>query len=136
LLTVVYITYSRNPTTAELQAGDPTAPREAVGYTMLSTSSHYVTHADFGCLDGVHKSWIIAEVENKEEARRILPPIYRSKAKIVGLDKFKLDEVNQLLLHHEKGRLESGREHLLGLVLDRLQHWLEPGRRQSNPHLR
>jgi len=69
---------------------------------LLSTGSHYLTQADFGCFDGEHKSWIIAEVENKEEARRILPPIYRSDAKIVGLNKFNLEEVNQLLLRHEK----------------------------------
>jgi hypothetical protein len=59
-----------------------------------------MTQADLGCLDGEHKSWIIVEVENKEEARRILPPIYRSEAKIVRLSK--LEEVKQLLLHHEK----------------------------------
>ena len=80
---------------------EPMACQRAV-QVLLSTGSHYLTQADFGCLDGEHKSWIIAEVENKEEARRILPPIYRSQAKIVGLNKFGLEEVNQLLLHHEK----------------------------------
>ncbi len=67
---------------------------------LLSTGSHYMTQADLGCLDGEHKSWIIVEVENKEEARRILPPIYRSEAKIVRLSK--LEEIKQLHLHHEK----------------------------------
>ena len=68
---------------------------------LLSTGSHYLTQADFGCLDGEHKGWIIVEAENKEEARRILPPIYRAEAKIVGLNKFNLEEVDQLLLHHK-----------------------------------
>ncbi len=27
----------------------------------LRTGSHYLTHADGGCKDGVHKSWIIVE---------------------------------------------------------------------------
>ena len=80
---------------------EPVACLRAI-QVLLSTGSHYLTHADYGCLDGEHKSWIIAEVESKEEARRILPPIYRSQAKIVGLNKFGLEEVNQLLLHHEK----------------------------------
>ena len=80
---------------------EPVACLRAV-QVLLSTGSHYVTHADFGCLDGVHKSWIVADVENKEEARHILPPIYRDEATIVGLNKFKLEEVNHLLLHHEK----------------------------------
>ncbi len=44
---------------------------------LLSSGSHYLTHAEFGCLDGEHKAWIIVEVDSKEEARFILPPVYR-----------------------------------------------------------
>jgi len=40
----------------------------------LKTGSHFVTHTDWGCKDGEHKAWIIMEVDNKEDARRILPP--------------------------------------------------------------
>jgi hypothetical protein len=80
---------------------EPVACLRAV-QVLLLTGSHYLTQADFGCLDGEHKSWIIVEVDDKEEARRIVPPLYRSQAKIVGLNKFSLEEVNQLLLHHEK----------------------------------
>lgn len=68
---------------------------------LLSTGSHYLTHSDFGCEDGVHKGWVIVEVENKEEARSILPPAYRSQAKIVRLNKFTVEEINELLRHHE-----------------------------------
>ena len=35
----------------------------------LNTGSHYLSHADWGCADGEHKAWIIAEVESKDEAR-------------------------------------------------------------------
>jgi len=45
---------------------------------LLSTGSHYLTNADFGCLDGDHKGWLIVEVDNRDEAKAILPPIYRS----------------------------------------------------------
>ncbi len=68
---------------------------------LLATGSHYLTHADFGCKDGEHKGWVIAEVGNKEEARSILPPVYRSQAKIVKLDKFTLEEIDDFLRHHE-----------------------------------
>ena len=68
---------------------------------LLSTGSHYLTHADWGCLDGEHKGWIIVEVESKEEARSILPVAYRSKAKIVKLNKFSLKEIDELLRHHQ-----------------------------------
>ena len=44
----------------------------------LKTGSHFLTHADWGCLDGEHKAWIIAEVDSKEEARSILPPALRA----------------------------------------------------------
>jgi hypothetical protein len=67
---------------------------------LLGTGSHFLTHADFGCLDGEHKAWIIAEVDSREDARFILPPAYRSQAKIVQLNKFTVEEIDQLLSHH------------------------------------
>ena len=69
--------------------------------TLLKTGSHFLTHADFGCLDGEHTAWINVEAGNKEEARAILPPEYRSNAKIVQLNKFSLDEIDELLKHHK-----------------------------------
>jgi hypothetical protein len=68
---------------------------------LLQTGSHYLTNAEFGCLDGVHKGWVIVEVDSKEEARGILPPAYRSQAMIVNLSKFNLEEVDEMLRHHE-----------------------------------
>jgi hypothetical protein len=52
------------------------------------TGSHFLTHAEWGCLDGEHKAWIIADVANKEEAIFILPPAFRSVAKITRLTTF------------------------------------------------
>jgi len=68
---------------------------------LLTTGSHFFTNADFGCFDGEHKAWIIAEGESKEELRSIVPPMYRSQAKIVKLNKFALEEINQLLSQHK-----------------------------------
>ncbi|HVN80960.1 MAG TPA: hypothetical protein VMW38_18365 [Terriglobia bacterium] len=67
----------------------------------LKTGSHFLTHADWGCLDGEHKAWIIAEVESKEEARSILPSALRSQAKIVRLNYFTLEEIDAILRHHQ-----------------------------------
>jgi hypothetical protein len=67
---------------------------------LLQTGSHYLTNAEFGCYDGEHKGWVIIEVDSKEEARGILPPVYRSQAKIVNISKFKLEEVDEMLRHH------------------------------------
>jgi len=60
----------------------------------LATGSHYLTHADWGCMDGEHTAWIIVEADNKEQARMILPAAYRAQAKIVTLNKFKVEKVN------------------------------------------
>jgi hypothetical protein len=68
---------------------------------LLETGSHFLTHADFGCHDGVHKAWIVVDVDSKDEARSILPPAYRRQATIVELCKFGLDELNDIIKHHE-----------------------------------
>jgi hypothetical protein len=41
-------------------------------------------------MDGVHSAWLVVEAANKEEARMVVPPLFRSQAKIVGLNKFNL----------------------------------------------
>ncbi len=66
----------------------------------LESGSHFLTHADWGCKDGVHKAWIIAEVDSKDQARAILPSAYRVNAKIVQLNKFTMEEIDELLRHH------------------------------------
>lgn len=68
---------------------------------LLTTGSHYLTNADFGCSDGEHKGWIIADLESKEEARGILPPAYRSQARIVKLTRFSIKELDDILRQHK-----------------------------------
>jgi hypothetical protein len=67
----------------------------------LETGSHFLSNADWGCLDGVHKAWIILEADSKDEARYILPPAYRSQAQIVQLNKFTMEEIDEILRHHQ-----------------------------------
>ncbi|NIP29077.1 MAG: hypothetical protein GTO02_00745 [Candidatus Dadabacteria bacterium] len=66
----------------------------------LRSGSHFLTNADWGCSDGDHKAWIIMEADNKDEARYILPHVYRSKAKIVMLNKFTMEEIDEFLNRH------------------------------------
>ena len=66
-----------------------------------TTGSHFVANADWGCDDGEHKAWIIVEVASREDARSILPPAYRSEAKIVKLTKFTLQEAEDIIRQHE-----------------------------------
>jgi hypothetical protein len=65
--------------------------------TLLSTGSHFLTNAEWGCKDEEHKCWIIVDVDKKEEARAILPPIYRNEAKIIKLKRYTMDDFNEAI---------------------------------------
>jgi hypothetical protein len=80
---------------------EPVACARAV-QIFLNTGSHFLTHADWGCKDGEHNAWIIVEVENKDEARSILPPALRPQAKITQLNNFSFQEINEILYHHQR----------------------------------
>jgi hypothetical protein len=68
---------------------------------LLETGSHFLSHADWGCLDGVHKGWVTVEAETKEQARQMLPPAYRDNAVIVKLNKFTLEEIDEIIKYHK-----------------------------------
>jgi len=68
--------------------------------TFLETGSHYLTNADWGCESGVHSAWMIVDAEDEGEARGIVPPPLRSDAKVVGLTKFSMDEVDAIIARH------------------------------------
>jgi hypothetical protein len=72
----------------------------------LDTGSHFMTHADFGCVDGVHKAWLTVDVSSREEARRILPPPLRARARIIRLAKFSLTHYGALLQVHPRPAAE------------------------------
>jgi hypothetical protein len=72
-----------------------------VVHVFLTSGSHFLTNADWGCKDGVHKAWFIADVGSKEEARGIVPPAFRADARIVGLTKFELDHIEKFLERHK-----------------------------------
>jgi hypothetical protein len=67
----------------------------------LKTGSHFLSHADWGCRDGEHKAWIIADVADKDEASGIVPPQFRSEAKVTQLNKFTIDEIEEILQEHQ-----------------------------------
>jgi hypothetical protein len=66
----------------------------------LKTGSHFLTHTDWGCMDGEHKAWLIVEVDSKEDARGILPPAFRPQARIVSLNKFTMEQIDEVLAYH------------------------------------
>ena len=67
----------------------------------LSSGSHFVANAEWGCRDGDHRAWIVVDVDSKEEAMAIVPPIYRSNAKVVALNRFTLREIEAMFSEHK-----------------------------------
>lgn len=67
---------------------------------LLGTGSHFVSQTEWGCSDGVHKGWIIVDVDSKEEAASLVPPAYRTRATIVRLTKFTIDDIGTILAQH------------------------------------
>ena len=66
----------------------------------LSSGSHFLAQADWGCEDGNHSAWMIVDVDSKDDARTIVPPPLRSEARIVGLNKFTIDQIDNILKGH------------------------------------
>jgi hypothetical protein len=67
----------------------------------LKSGSHFLTHADWGCKDGEHKAWIVVDVDSRDEALAIVPPAFRSQAKVVQLNAFSMEEVEDMLRRHK-----------------------------------
>ena len=72
---------------------DPEACMGAIKI-FAETGSHYLTHADFGCQDGVHNAWVIVEADSHDEARMVAPPAWRAMAKVTQLKRLALIEAN------------------------------------------
>lgn len=68
----------------------------------LRTGSHFLTHADWGCNDGVHKAWIIAELDSKDEARAIVPSEFRERTTVVKLNRFTPAQLAEMQSYHER----------------------------------
>ena len=78
-----------------------TAACARVVKVFLASGSHLLTHADWGCMDGDHRAWIIVDVASKDEARAIVPPAFRTSARIVGLNHFSIDQIDRILKDHQ-----------------------------------
>jgi len=59
--------------------------------------SHFVTHADWGCSDGVHVGWLIVELDTRADAMQLVPPGMRADARVVQLNRFTREEIAHLV---------------------------------------
>ncbi|HCA78451.1 MAG TPA: hypothetical protein DEP53_01820 [Bacteroidetes bacterium] len=56
----------------------------------------YITHFDWGCMDGDHTGWVILEAANAKEALMVVPSLQRSSARVVKLVKFSPSDVEKM----------------------------------------
>jgi hypothetical protein len=54
----------------------------------VTSGSHLLANAHWGCKDGIHKAWFIGDFENKEQALQVVPPYLRREASVIELVKF------------------------------------------------
>jgi len=62
----------------------------------LDSGSHFLANAEWGCPSDDHRAVLIVEVETKEEALQIVPPMYRGVAKITEVLNFTTDDLGAL----------------------------------------
>ena len=67
----------------------------------METGSHFMTNADWGCSDDVHKAWFVVDVESREEAVQILPSLFRQTAHIIALQRFRVEDIGLTRKQHE-----------------------------------
>ena len=60
----------------------------------VKAGSHYLTRAEWGCLDGDHRSWIFVEAEDAADALGMVPPVIRPDAKVVRLFAFSTEHLD------------------------------------------
>ena len=87
----------------EVDHEEKVASCDVAARMLLTTGSHFLTHADWGCYDGVHTAWLVVEAGTREEARAILPPLCRAQARGVGLNAFGLEQLDELVALHGGG---------------------------------
>jgi hypothetical protein len=66
----------------------------------LTSGSHFLSNAEWGCEDGDHRAWMMVDVANRAEANAIVPPAFRPNATVIGLNHFHLEQIDAILKMH------------------------------------
>ena len=69
--------------------------------TFHETGSHYLTHADFSCADGVHVAWLVIEADSADQARLCAPPFYRNDAKVIRVKHYSTLTYDEIIVDHQ-----------------------------------
>lgn len=67
----------------------------------MHAGAHYLTNAEWGCEAGDHTAWILIEAESDDEARLMVPPVIRNRARLVRLNRFTPEQIRAFHDHAE-----------------------------------
>ena len=86
----------------ELTHGDEYAACVKALRAIEQFGSHFVTRADWGCKDGTHACWLIAELDSRNEALQMVPVEFRQDARVVELNKFTREQIASMVAKLEE----------------------------------
>ena len=66
----------------------PHTASECLDLIKVLNAQGYLWNFDWGCKAGIHSGWTIIHAENEAQARLVVPPLVRSRVRIVKLNKF------------------------------------------------
>jgi hypothetical protein len=76
----------------------PHREQDCMNLIQLMNAQGYLTHFEWGCLNGVHTGWAVIEAENEAQARLMVPPLVRGEARVVKVTKFDAATLKQMHL--------------------------------------
>jgi hypothetical protein len=73
----------------------------------VKSGNHFLAHAEWGCKDNEHKAWMIVELESREEALKVIPSMYRDRAKVTELFHMTYEDVKRYKEEHKLKKTEE-----------------------------
>ncbi len=74
----------------------PHAAEECKDAIMQVLAIGYITHFDWGCLDGDHTGWATVEASSPQEALMAVPTAQRRNARVIRITKFSPEEIERM----------------------------------------
>jgi len=66
----------------------PHREQDCMNLIQLLNAQGYLTHFDWGCMNGVHTGWAVIEATSEAEARLAIPPLVRGEARVTKVNRF------------------------------------------------
>jgi hypothetical protein len=74
----------------------PHSPQDCLALVQQVHAMGYLHHFDWGCKSGEHCGWAIIEADDEMIARLAVPPLVRTKARVIRLTRFDAAQIEQM----------------------------------------